>query len=83
MRVLATALLAAGCVEASTRLFGAEAHARLNSHEQLTPSDERDYTAALGQARSALGDDAFDVAWAAGQETALVQAMAEALGVAD
>jgi predicted ATPase/class 3 adenylate cyclase len=83
VRALANALVAVGRADAGVYLFGAEARTRLQSREQLMPSDERDFAEALRRARAALGDVNFDAAWAGGQETPLEQTLAHALDVAD
>ena len=62
---------------ATQRLAGAGAtFERIGA--QMQPFDRRLYEAAVADARKALGEDAFAVAWAAGRRLDLEQAVAEA-----
>jgi hypothetical protein len=47
----------------------------------LSPGEKEELEAAIAQAREALGNDAFDAAWAEGGRLSLDQAVELALGV--
>ncbi len=65
----------------AARLLGAAAALRAAMHTPLPVVDRAAHDRIMAAARTALGDDAFAAAWAAGQALPLEQAIDEALQV--
>jgi predicted ATPase/class 3 adenylate cyclase len=71
-----------GRAERVAQLFGVSWTRREKEHYPLTEFERPDYEAVIAQARSAIGDIAFEAAFAKGQEMTLEEAVAFALGKA-
>ena len=72
----------AGFPEPGARLFGASERLREELGAPIPPSEMARYQRGLDMTRSALGDEAFQRAWAAGRALPLDDAISEALRVA-
>ena len=72
----------AGFAEAGTRLYGASECLREELGAPIPPSERTRYETGLEMTRSAIGDEAYDRAWAAGRALSLEDAVAEALDIA-
>ncbi|HEY1366163.1 MAG TPA: BTAD domain-containing putative transcriptional regulator [Gaiellaceae bacterium] len=72
-----------GLPERATRRLAAADAAFARIGAQMQPFERELYEAAVADARRALGDDAFAVAWAGGERLELEQAVAEARLAAD
>ena len=64
--------------EVAARLFAAAATLREEIGGVREGADQAEYDRDLAATRAALGDDAFDAAWAAGAALTLDEAIAEA-----
>jgi tetratricopeptide (TPR) repeat protein len=80
---LGAAFVAASEAEAGVRLLAAEARTREQSQGALSPGMQRDVDAAMRLARSCLGQDGFDAAWAKGQTMSMEDIIADALSTAE
>jgi hypothetical protein len=80
---LAKVAVAQGCPDQAARLFGVAQALRARIGVPVAPVDRADYECNLAATRAALGETAFDAAWAAGQALPLDQAIAEAVAGAD
>jgi len=69
--------------ERAARAFGAVAIIRTNLGTPLAPADRGTYDDGVASARAALGEEAFAMAWQAGQNLSREQAIAEALESAE
>jgi hypothetical protein len=76
---LAAVLCTLGQLERGVRLFGAAAALRAAVGLPQSPAKRATCERDVVSARTAMGDDAFAAAWAAGQELSLEQVIAEAL----
>jgi predicted ATPase/class 3 adenylate cyclase len=72
----------AGFPEIGARLFGASERLREELGAPLPPSERAHYEEGLDMTRSALGDEAYERAWAAGRALSLDDAVTEALHIA-
>ena len=63
----------------AARLWGAAAARRVALSTPLPPIEHAHYERTVAAAQTALGEDAFAAAWAAGQTLPLEQAIAEAM----
>ncbi len=79
---IAALLAAQGQAARAARLVGATAAFRERSGTPLTPFEQPAYQRTLAAARAALGDAAFDTAWAAGRATPLEQVVGEEVELA-
>jgi hypothetical protein len=68
-----------GSLERAAWLCGAAGGLRTAIGAPLPPAERALYERAVADARAALGDDAFAVAWAHGHALSLERAIAEAL----
>jgi tetratricopeptide (TPR) repeat protein len=74
---------ALGQPERVALLLGAEEALREALGYQIWPTERTDYERTIAAAHTALGEEAFAAAWAAGHALTLEQAIAEALNVAN
>ena len=72
----------AGLAEAGARLFGASERLREELGAPIPASERVRYETGLARTRSAVGDEAYERAWAAGRALSLDDAVAEALHIA-
>jgi hypothetical protein len=72
-----------GSSQRAARLYGAAAALRDAIGAPRPPEERLDYEHDVAALRTALGDDAFTAAWAAGRALPLEQAIAEALADAN
>jgi tetratricopeptide (TPR) repeat protein len=72
----------AGLPEAGARLYGASERLREELGAPIPPSERARYETGLDMTRSALGDEAYEKAWAAGRALSLNEAVSEALDIA-
>jgi hypothetical protein len=75
---LAGVICGQGQPERAARLFGASSALAVATGLFVPPSVWANYAPQIDAARQALGDAAFDRAWAAGKALSLEQALAEA-----
>jgi predicted ATPase/class 3 adenylate cyclase len=80
LELLAMAAGAAGKYGLSARLFGAATSARIQVGAPLAEEARKEMEQAAASARAALGEDAWEEAFAVGRALALEEAIAEALG---
>jgi non-specific serine/threonine protein kinase len=82
---MAAVAVAQGWAEEAARLAGASAAARaaIQSDDFNKPQVTREGASAVTEARQALGETAFEQAWAAGQTLSLEMAVAEARALAE
>jgi predicted ATPase/class 3 adenylate cyclase len=79
---LAGTAVRAGEPQVGARLFGASQRLREEIGAPIQPSELSKYETGVAEIRSALGQEAFDEAWAAGRALSLDDAIAEALHAA-
>jgi predicted ATPase len=79
MTVLACLVTEAGNARAAARLLGAAEQFRDIAGAAVLPGLRADYAAALTRTRDVLGDEALQVAWAAGRSLSADLAVAEAI----
>jgi hypothetical protein len=72
----------AGFAAIGARLYGASERLREELGAPIPPSERGRYETGLDMTRSALGDEAYAKAWAAGRALSLDEAVAEALHIA-
>jgi hypothetical protein len=72
----------AGFAEAGARLYGTGARLREELGAPVPASERARYETGLEMTRSAIGDEAYERAWAAGRALSLEDAVAEALDIA-
>jgi predicted ATPase/class 3 adenylate cyclase len=68
--------------ETAARLYGASERLREELGAPIPPSERGRYETGLTMTRSAVGDEAYERAWAAGRAVSLDDAIAEALQIA-
>ena len=83
LELLASTAGVAGQGERAARLLGASATQREVLGAPQPPQEQADVKQAVARARAALGEEAWAVAFAAGEALSLGEAIAEALGAAD
>jgi predicted ATPase len=81
IRGIASITLAGGDARDAATLLGAFVGLVERISANLSPGEKKELEAAIAQAREALGNDAFDAAWAEGGRLSLDQAVELALGV--
>ena len=79
---IAAIALASGDARDAATLLGVFAGVRRAHRRDLSPADKEELDAAIAQAREALGNEAFDAAWAEGGALSLDQAVDLSLTVA-
>jgi predicted ATPase/class 3 adenylate cyclase len=79
---IAATVSRAGFAEAGARLYGASERLREELGAPLPPSERARYETGLAMTRSAVGDEAYERAWAAGRALSLNEAVSEALDIA-
>jgi hypothetical protein len=79
---IAATVSRAGFAEAGARLYGASERLREELGAPLPPSERARYETGLAMTRSAVGDEAYERAWAAGRALSLDEAVSEALDIA-
>jgi hypothetical protein len=72
----------AGFAEAGARLFGAAERLREELGAPIPATERTRYEAGLAMSRSAIGNEVFERAWAAGRALSLDDAVSEALVIA-
>ena len=81
LRGIAAIAVAGGDARAAATLLGGFDRIVERIGAILSPAEKEDLDATIAQARDALGNDAFDAAWAEGGGLSLDQAVELALGV--
>jgi hypothetical protein len=79
LEALALVAAALGDAKRAARLWGAASAWREAINEPLPPPYQRDYAAAITQARTQLGEEAYESAWSEGYAMSPEQAIALAL----
>jgi predicted ATPase/class 3 adenylate cyclase len=72
----------AGFPGVGARLYGASERLREELGAPIPPSERARYETGLDMTRSALGDEAYETAWAGGRALSLDEAISEALDIA-
>jgi predicted ATPase/DNA-binding SARP family transcriptional activator len=80
VRLFARLAMLQGEIERAARLFGAAETLREAGRVVLPPVDRAEHEASVDAARTALGEEAFAAAWAAGRALSMEQAITDALG---
>jgi non-specific serine/threonine protein kinase len=75
MEALALVAVALGDAKRAARLWGAASAWRVAINEPLPPAYQRDYAAAITQARTQLGEEAYESAWSEGHAMSPEQAI--------
>jgi predicted ATPase/DNA-binding CsgD family transcriptional regulator len=81
MEALALTVADEGQYQWAVHLWGAASALRTAVHVHLQPSYEADYAPTLAKARAALGEKAFNAAWAEGRAMTMAEALALATKV--
>jgi tetratricopeptide (TPR) repeat protein len=79
LETLAEVASAERCASAAASLYGAAAALRESASVAIQPDDSADYDRAVAEVRTALGEDAFAAAWAAGAAMELEEVIACAI----